>query len=218
MSISTDIQELKRLFEQGPMPRSKEEEMDGLMGKSTSPLPDDAPVFKAATSKEVASRPKPQGAYKIVEYPTGRIVHVGKSVLEYLKLSNLVSWTDNIDVDVIGHWQFDADDWGKINRYIDDVGISFGDAAVTEAKPIFKAATPDQLAQRPKNIEDQIENLIPNITDAISSDDTNGSYDLYRFYTNSTVETKQVINRIFITLCGWSLETLIERTLGTEGH
>jgi ribosomal protein S27AE len=101
------------------------------------PVVEAKPIFKAASQEQIASRPKPAPAYKIVEYPTGRIVKVSKSALEVLKLSALVSWDEEGE----GQWQFDDSDWEKIDQYLRGNPI-------VEAKPIFKAATPEQISKR----------------------------------------------------------------------
>jgi hypothetical protein len=57
-------------------------------------------------------------------------------------------------------------------------------------------------------------NLQEIIKDAIDTDDqfkTRNQTDLIKSYTESNKETKIIINDIFISLCGYSLETLINR-------
>lgn len=56
-------------------------------------------------------------------------------------------------------------------------------------------------------------NLIEKIQDAIITDDTDSSINSIRLaahYFNLNVSEKKKVNSMFISLCGWSLETLIK--------
>lgn len=54
--------------------------------------------------------------------------------------------------------------------------------------------------------------LIDHIQDAIASDDADtarSSERIVNAYTSATPETRAVLDDVFISLCGWSLSTLI---------
>jgi hypothetical protein len=49
------------------------------------------------------------------------------------------------------------------------------------------------------------------VYDAIDSDDEDGTARLIEAYMDATPDQKAVVDDIFISLCGWSLNTLIKR-------
>jgi len=55
-------------------------------------------------------------------------------------------------------------------------------------------------------------NLISHITEQILSDDYDESKELEEKYNNASLEEKQIIDSVFLSLCGWTLETLIKKT------
>lgn len=52
--------------------------------------------------------------------------------------------------------------------------------------------------------------LVSAITDNILTDDTDDSDRIHRAYAAATPDQKAVVDDIFISLCGYSLETLIK--------
>jgi hypothetical protein len=54
-------------------------------------------------------------------------------------------------------------------------------------------------------------NLVAHISKAMSSDDDDQSEMLANIYLSGNQAAKDVLDRAFICLCGWSLETLLKR-------
>lgn len=54
-------------------------------------------------------------------------------------------------------------------------------------------------------------NIVTQIQEAMASDDDDQSDRLRRQYEEASPEHKAVLDEAFISLCGWSLKTLIER-------
>jgi len=84
MSLEKDITGVMKVFEQGPMPRSEADKQEGLMGKSTSPLPDDykpesqlykkTPIVKADWDCEVIPTERGGYGFTLIIYKNGEEV------------------------------------------------------------------------------------------------------------------------------------------------
>ena len=59
-------------------------------------------------------------------------------------------------------------------------------------------------------------NLIAHISKALFSDDDDQSEMLANIYRSANLAEKDLLDRAFICLCGWSLETLMSKCV-TEG-
>ena len=62
-----------------------------------------------------------------------------------------------------------------------------------------------------KNMEEQINNIIPVLMGEIESDGENESDKLFNYYLRCNTQEKAVVNNVMIYLCGWSFETLLEK-------
>jgi hypothetical protein len=56
--------------------------------------------------------------------------------------------------------------------------------------------------------------LIATITEEILSDDTDQSNRLQSLYENGTEQDRKAIDEAMMCVCGWTLETLIQRAGG----
>ena len=201
----------KKLEEQGVMPYAGDENLISMTGRSSVPLrhlpvkpkkddevdeANDKPIFKAASKAQLKKR--------------GQQVATIRPVCDECGLSDKVVKASYDLGDTTKDYYWECERCNTVVQRISTFPLD-------EAKPIFKAATPAQLANRPKNTETLIEELIPHILDEMQNDSENESLRLYNFYIDSFEAKKKIIDDTLIYLCGWSLDTLIKDTLGTEG-
>jgi hypothetical protein len=65
--------------------------------------------------------------------------------------------------------------------------------------------------QRMSRMEDRYSNLVTHISKALSSDDDDQSEMLAGIYLSASQTERDVLDRAFICLCGWSLQTLMDK-------
>ena len=151
MSLAKDVTEIKKILEALPMPMSKFDKMDGLMGKSTSP---NAPVFKAASKDQLANRQSKRKEDIFAEmlskcrYPIHDKIKLHLSLLkDYLKVNdrkNIIDelaelWTDTFTVDSVEYFSY----WNEAMQDLDQVcGVT-----ASEGKEIDKLAN-DKIRSR----------------------------------------------------------------------
>ena len=56
-----------------------------------------------------------------------------------------------------------------------------------------------------------MDQIIPMIFTEMSSDSENNSEELVAYYNGANSEQRAAMNEVCILLCGWSLETILER-------
>jgi len=62
------------------------------------------------------------------------------------------------------------------------------------------------------NMKDKINNLIPTIYAEMASDDQNDSERLLNYYIRCAKYERAAINEVMLYLCGWSFETLLDKS------
>jgi len=62
------------------------------------------------------------------------------------------------------------------------------------------------------NMKNKINNLIPTIYAEMASDDQNDSERLLNYYLRCAKYEGTVINEVVLYLCGWSFETLLDKS------
>jgi hypothetical protein len=61
-------------------------------------------------------------------------------------------------------------------------------------------------------MKNKINNLIPTIYAEMASDDQNDSERLLNYYMRYAKYDRAVINEVMLYLCGWSFETLLDKS------
>jgi hypothetical protein len=60
-------------------------------------------------------------------------------------------------------------------------------------------------------MDEKIHNIIPTLMGEIESDQENESKELLGYYMRCNSSKKTVVNNVFMYLCGWSFETILEK-------
>ena len=54
--------------------------------------------------------------------------------------------------------------------------------------------------------------VISTIKEEAWSDDENESYNLLKYYLNATDEKRSIMDCVLVTICGWTMSTIIEKS------